>query len=66
MPIKSQNLRSGNHGVVLPFSPRRGGRFSDFTVKLCDFGLAVQVEHPDEVFGVRIRYRILQYIILQN
>ena len=66
---RSQNLRSGNHGVVLPFSTQRGGRFSDFTVKLCDFGLAVQVEHPDEVVGtkfVRIRYRILQYIVLQN
>lgn len=27
------------------------GVLSEFTVKLCDFGLAVQVEHPDEVSG---------------
>ena len=48
----NRNLRIGNnHGVVLPFSKQREGRFSDFTVKLCDFGLAVQVEHPDEVFS---------------
>ena len=58
----NRNLRIGNnHGVVLPFSKQREGRFSDFTVKLCDFGLAVQVEHPDEVFSTNFAiddYRI--------
>ena len=51
---KNQQDIMNEEDNLINSTERIGGRLSDFNVKLCDFGLAVQVEHPDEVHSYQI------------